>query len=257
MATDPDEAYLPPGGMARLVHADLPTMLIGGVSALLLQTLHPLAMAGVAEHSGYKEDPLGRLRRTATFVGTTTFGTTAQAEAAIAQVHRVHRRVRGRRPTAGPTRRTTPSWSPSSTSPRSRASWRRHGATAPVRSGPSSATATTRRSPPWRSPWGDLGPPLGGGGGELPAPGPARALRRAAGREARDWLLRDVARRPGERAVYSLVLASAIGILPAWARRELRLSLAGPIDLLVDTAAVGPLTRGLSAAVRWMVTPPA
>ena len=66
-----------------------------------------------------------------------------------------------------------------------------------------------------------------------------------------------MARRPGERAVYSLVLASAIGILPAWARRELRLSLAGPIDLLVDTAAVAPLTRGLSAAVRWMVTPPA
>ena len=95
IATDPDEAYLPPGGMARTVHADLPAMLIGGVDALLLQTLHPLAMAGVAEHSSYQEDPLGRLRRTASFVGTTTFGTVAEAESAIAQVHRVHRRVRG------------------------------------------------------------------------------------------------------------------------------------------------------------------
>ena len=74
---------------------------------------------------------------------------------------------------------------------------------------------------------------------------------------ARDWLLRGVARRPGERAVYSLVLAAAVGVLPGWARRELGLSLAGPLDLLVDTAAVTPLTRGLSAALRWMVTPPA
>jgi len=63
IATDPDEAYLAPDGVARLVHADLPSMLIGGVTALLLQMLHPLAMAGVAEHSGYREDPLGRLRR--------------------------------------------------------------------------------------------------------------------------------------------------------------------------------------------------
>ncbi len=79
-----------------------PSMLIGGVSALLLQTLHPLAMAGVAEHSSYQEDPLGRLRRTASFVGTTTFGTVAEAEAAIAQVHRVHRRVNGIAPDGRP-----------------------------------------------------------------------------------------------------------------------------------------------------------
>ena len=102
IAFDPGEAYLPPGGVARRVHADLPTMLIGGVSALLLQTLHPLAMAGVAEHSSYQEDPLGRLRRTASFVGTTTFGTVAQAEAAIEQVHRVHRRVKGIAPDGRP-----------------------------------------------------------------------------------------------------------------------------------------------------------
>ena len=64
-----------------------------------------------------------------------------------------------------------------------------------------------------------------------------------------------MARRPGERAVYSLVLAAAIGILPAWARRELGCRSPGPLDLLVDTAAVGPAHRGLSAAVRWMVDP--
>ena len=59
-------------------------------------------MAGVAEHSSYQEDPLGRLRRTASFVGTTTFGTVADAEAAIAQVQRVHRRVKGIAPDGRP-----------------------------------------------------------------------------------------------------------------------------------------------------------
>ncbi len=65
-----------------------------------------------------------------------------------------------------------------------------------------------------------------------------------------------MARRPSERAVYSLVLAAAVSILPGWARRELGLSLVGPLDLFVDTAAVTPLTRGLNAALRWMVAPP-
>ena len=59
-----------------------------------------------------------------------------------------------------------------------------------------------------------------------------------------------------ERAVYGLVVAAAIGVLPAWARCMLGLSVAGPLDLLVDAAAVTPLTRGLTAALRWMVAPP-
>ena len=102
MSTDPAESYLPPDGVARMVHSDLPSMLIGGISALLLQTLHPLAMAGVAEHSNYQADPLGRLRRTADFVGTTTFGTVQEAEKAVQQVRRVHRRVTGVAPDGRP-----------------------------------------------------------------------------------------------------------------------------------------------------------
>ena len=82
IATDPDDAYLAPDGVARLVHNDLPSMLIGGVSALLLQMLHPLAMAGVAEHSGYREDPLGRLRRTAAFVAATWMKVTRSGSSA-------------------------------------------------------------------------------------------------------------------------------------------------------------------------------
>lgn len=77
------------------VHGDLPAMLVGGVAALLLQSLHPLAMAGVADHSAFRSDPMGRLRRTASFVGMTTFANTAAAEQAVRRVLAVHRRVHG------------------------------------------------------------------------------------------------------------------------------------------------------------------
>lgn len=58
----------------RRVHADA-SMFVGGLRALLLQSLHPLAMAGVADHSDYRGDPWGRLARTSTFLAVTTFGT--------------------------------------------------------------------------------------------------------------------------------------------------------------------------------------
>jgi hypothetical protein len=73
---DPETSFVHPDSVVRVVHSDLGAMMIGGVAALMLQALHPLAMAGVADHSAYEEDPIGRLRRTANFVGTTTFGTT-------------------------------------------------------------------------------------------------------------------------------------------------------------------------------------
>ncbi|MEZ5166213.1 MAG: oxygenase MpaB family protein [Acidimicrobiales bacterium] len=65
-------------------------------------------MAGVADHSNYRRDPLGRLHRTGHFVGTTTFGTTAEAEAAIAMVRRVHRRITGTAPDGRPYQATDP-----------------------------------------------------------------------------------------------------------------------------------------------------
>src|SRR3954463_9677403 len=79
----------------RRVHADA-SMFVGGLRALLLQSLHPLAMAGVAEHSDYRGDPWGRLQRTSHFLATTTFGTVDHAERAIAQVRDIHLRVRGK-----------------------------------------------------------------------------------------------------------------------------------------------------------------
>lgn len=78
----------------RIVHGDV-SMFIGGLRALLFQSLHPLAMAGVAAHSDYRADPWGRLQRTADFLAATTFGPASESERAIAMVKRVHERVTG------------------------------------------------------------------------------------------------------------------------------------------------------------------
>jgi uncharacterized protein (DUF2236 family) len=77
------------------VHADA-AMFPGGIRALLLQSLHPLAMAGVAGHSGYQGDPWGRLQRTSEFLATTTFGTIDHAQEQVARVRSIHDRVRGK-----------------------------------------------------------------------------------------------------------------------------------------------------------------
>lgn len=78
----------------KIVHADT-SMFIGGLRALLLQSLHPLAMAGVAHHSDFKADPWGRLQRTADFLAATTFGPAEEAQRAVDMVRSVHTRVRG------------------------------------------------------------------------------------------------------------------------------------------------------------------
>ncbi|WP_166136931.1 oxygenase MpaB family protein [Nocardioides ochotonae] len=89
------------GSPITTVHGDA-SMFVGGLRALLLQTLHPAAMRGVAEHSDYRVDTWGRLARTSTFLATTTFGHVEDAEAAIARVRKIHERVRGVMPDGTP-----------------------------------------------------------------------------------------------------------------------------------------------------------
>src|ERR1700746_817550 len=94
----------------RQVHNDC-AMFVGDIAALLLQSLHPLAMAAVADHSGYRTDPLGRLHRTAPwgrvqrtirFIAATTFGRKEDAIAAIANVRAIHEHVTGTAPDGRP-----------------------------------------------------------------------------------------------------------------------------------------------------------
>lgn len=97
-----DDGLFGPGSAAWRVHGDFTTMMIGGVSALLVQMLHPGALAGVWDHSDFRKDPSGRLRRTAQFIAATTYGSTATATAAIARVRRIHDRVGGTLPDGTP-----------------------------------------------------------------------------------------------------------------------------------------------------------
>jgi len=97
----PGERWFTPADPIWRVHADA-AMFVAGIRALLLQSLHPLAMAGVAGHSGYRGDPWGRLQRTSNFLATTTFGTIKDAEASIERVRGIHERVRGKSPGGHP-----------------------------------------------------------------------------------------------------------------------------------------------------------
>lgn len=89
-----DEGYFGPGSAVWAVHSGIPTV-VAGIRALLMQTLHPGAMAGVHDHSRYRHDPLGRLAGTVRWVLTTTFADRAQARAGCERVSRLHERVRG------------------------------------------------------------------------------------------------------------------------------------------------------------------
>lgn len=90
----PGERWFADDRPIRVVHADT-AMFVGGLRALLFQSLHPLAMAGVAQHSDYKADPWGRLQRTADFLAATTFGPADEAQRTIEMIKRVHTRVVG------------------------------------------------------------------------------------------------------------------------------------------------------------------
>ena len=90
-----DPGLFGPQSVCWQVHSDFTSMLIGGISALMIQMLHPLALAGVWEHSNFRHDMLGRLRRTGQFIAGTTFASRADAERLIARVRSIHDRVSG------------------------------------------------------------------------------------------------------------------------------------------------------------------
>jgi uncharacterized protein (DUF2236 family) len=91
-----------PTAVAWRVHGDVTSMMVGGISSLLLQMLHPAVLAGVWDHSNFRTDMHGRLRRTARFIALTTYGGRDEAEAVIARVRSIHDRVRGTLPDGTP-----------------------------------------------------------------------------------------------------------------------------------------------------------
>jgi uncharacterized protein (DUF2236 family) len=94
LAAGDDTGYHLPGSAVWAVHGDMPTI-VAGIRALLMQALHPGALAGVHDHSRFREDPLGRLAGTIRWIFTVSYGSTAAARSASDRVLRRHATVRG------------------------------------------------------------------------------------------------------------------------------------------------------------------
>ncbi len=91
-----------PRSIAWRVHGDVTSMMVGGIAGLMLQMLHPAVLAGVWDHSKFRDDMQGRLRRTARFIATTTYGSRPDALAIIERVRRIHGFVQGTLPDGTP-----------------------------------------------------------------------------------------------------------------------------------------------------------
>lgn len=97
-----DNALFAKDSPIRMVHADAVSMMVGGIRSLLLQMLHPHALQGVLDHSNFRDDMHGRLRRTARFIAITTFGHRDEAAKIIERVNRIHAHVGGTLPDGTP-----------------------------------------------------------------------------------------------------------------------------------------------------------
>ena len=248
----PGARWFGPDRPIRTVHGDA-SMFIGGLRALLLQSLHPLAMAAVAGHSGYKSDPWGRLQRTSTFLAVTTFGTSEDAQHAVDRVREVHERVRGTSPDGEPYRASDPhllGWVHAAEVDSFLRAHRRYGADrldpagydGYVADAARVATALGVPDPPRDR--AELAACLDSYRGELRSTAQAR--------EAARFLLLNPPLPWVARAPYGVLGANAVALLPVWARAPLRL----PYLPIVEKTGVRLLGRGLTGAIRWAMVPP-
>lgn len=243
-----DPGLMGPDSPAWRVHSDV-SMFVGGVRALFLQTLHPLAMAGVAEHSDYRHDPLGRLQRTAAFVGTTTFAATPVAEQAIAIVRKVHDTVHGTAPDGRPYSANDPdllTWVHTAEVDSFLRAYQRYG------SGHLTPEEVDRY-------YDDVAAPALALGAAW-VPRSAAEVREyfagvrpelKAGRQARStarWLMMPPLPLP-TRPAYAVLCGAAVGLLPGWVRRDLRI----PVAPVTDALVVRPTTKTMLGALGWLM----
>ncbi|MFI7350814.1 oxygenase MpaB family protein [Streptomyces sp. NPDC049936] len=248
----PGPRWFGPERPIRRVHGDA-SMFIGGLSALLLQSLHPLAMAAVAAHSGFRGDPWGRLQRTSTFLAVTTYGTADSAQEACERVRAVHERVRGVTAEGEEYAAADPHllcWVHVAEADSFLRAHQRYGAHPLDDDGCDGYVADMARI---ATALGVPDPPVDRAGlteriaayhGELRATAEARST-------ARFLLLRPpipmLARLP-----YGLLAANAVSLLPVWASRALGLPRVPP----AEGVCVRPLGSAVTAGIRWAMTPP-
>ena len=229
------------------VHADA-AMFPGGVAALLLQMLHPLAMAGVAGHSGYRGDPWGRLQRTSSYLATTTFGTVELALETIGRVRDIHERVRGKAADGRPYRASDPHllrWVHVAEVTSFLAGYQAYAGT-PLT--PDEADRYVAQAGVPAAHLGVLDPPRSVAelDAALAAYRPELEASEAARDAARFLLLEPplpLVSRPG----YWAIAAGGVALLPEWARAELRL----PRSPVLAGAVLRPLGRVSAGTVRW------
>jgi len=236
----------------QMVHGDT-SMFIGGIRALLLQSLHPLAMAAVDQHSGFRGDPWGRLQRTSTFLAETTFGTEEMAQRAVDIVHAVHKRVVGIAPDGRPYTANDPHlllWVhivEVDSFLTAHDHYGRRTLTQQERDTYVEQTAHVARA------LGTEEPPTSTAelADYLERFRPELESTRAARQTARYLLLRPpvpLAMRPA----YTLLAAAAVGLLPRWSRRPLRL----PYVPIAEATAVRASGVAITSTIRWMMRAP-
>ncbi len=236
----------------RQVHADC-AMFVGGIAALLLQSLHPLAMAAVADHSGYRADPWGRLQRTSHFIGATTLGREEDAMAAIARVRAIHSHVTGTAPDGRPYAASDPhllTWVHIAEIYAFLHAYEAYGARPlgqAARDGyvtdmAQIATALGVPEPPTTE--ADVLAAIDRYRPELA--GTPQAW------QAARFLLREPPLPLVVRPVYAGLAAAAVALLPHWARRELKI----PSPPLADVVLARPAGHLAVSAIRWSISAP-
>jgi len=236
----------------RRVHGDT-SMFVGGITALLLQSLHPLAMAAVAGHSGYRGDPWGRLQRTSYFLAVTTFGRTGDAKAAIARVRGVHRRVTGTAPDGRPYAASDPhllTWVHIAEADSFLRAHTRFGAEPLDQAGRDGYVADMALiaaelgvpDPPCDE--AELTVRIGAYRDELAGTPQAR--------QAARFLLLNPPLPLVARPPYSLLASAAVSLLPSWARRPLHL----PTLPVTETALIRPAGHAMTHLIRWAISAP-
>ncbi|WP_392466788.1 oxygenase MpaB family protein [Arsenicicoccus cauae] len=254
------ERWFGPDDAIWQVHADT-SMFSGGLRALLLQSLHPLAMAGVADHSGYKGDPWGRLQRTSHYIAITTYGTVRHAEATIEAIRHLHGRVVGSTPDGLPYAANDPHllrWVHVAEAESFLATYQAFGASRLTPAGldeyvAQSAHVSSRLGVPLADlpqTYAELLQAVESYRGEL--------VTTAAATEAARFLLLTPPIDPAARLGYWTLAVGAIATLPPWARRMLGLSvLPDPVTGVLDRVVGLPLGRASTATTRWVMSDPA
>jgi uncharacterized protein (DUF2236 family) len=251
-APAPGERWFAEDRPIRRVNGDS-SMFIGGIRALLLQSLHPLAMAAMAEHSDYRSDPWGRLQRTSHFIGVTTFGSERDAREAIARVRAVHERVTGTAPDGRPYAASDPhllTWVHLAEVDSFLAAHDHFGSSLLDQAGRDGYVADMARI-----------------GTEIGVPDPPFTQAEVADRIRA--FLPELAATPQSRQAarflllqpplpalalpaYGVLAAAAVSLLPAWARRLLRL----PRLPVTETLLVRPAGQAMVQAIRWATGAP-